>query len=731
MTLSRCIAIAAASAAIVAALLVGGAGSARADERLANAGFEDGPVGGAPRGWYVPPAVRESGYAVRVTSDRPASGERCVEISLVGTASRNGFGNVLQSVEPAPLRGRRFRLTSRLRASGGGRAQMWLRVDRPNGAMGFFDNMGTRPVRTDAWTEAQIVGTIDADAEAITLGAILIGPGTAWADDFRLEVGDALDEPTARADGPDLFAAGGFDGGGSGWTAAAGAGAPDGGGEEPGGWTGGGGLHVSGPHDPRGGAAVCSAAVAAPPNDSALKISGWIRGQNLAAAASLGAMACLSDGTVLACATTRTSKTLRGDFEWTYVETVMPAVPRIERLEVFLLVEGGGDAWFDDVRVRSTTSAVAETPAPRARPPAPRPGLVLVRGEFDLVAGKPWNEPRVLIPLPLSYREQAPLTYELRTRPADALVRASIREDRPGNFVVEATFRPMDRDEPVRVSWRSLVLCGERSFADVPTNAPIPAAWAEEALPWLRSTWCVEAAHPRFVALGRELRADTDDVLEIVRRVKTRAAEVYANADGHVENLTAVEALDKGGSCTSCANLVAALLRASGVPARILSGYPLWSGPLQTHYIVEAFVPGYGWYPIESTMCRSPWQPYQQVEVSIVPPEYEEEKAARRRMSAAGGVPYLSLTEIEGESGWTKGEIEGAEFCDHVAELARELPAHGFAPDWELALDAARATWKAWLSGAQLDASRRLATPLQPDDITATSAAELARVLAR
>lgn len=679
----------------------------------------------------MPPSVRESGYDVRVTTEQPASGARCVEILLKRKPGRDGFGTILQSVEAAPLRGRHFRLTSKLRVIGGGRAQMWIRADRPHRVMGFFDNMDGRPVRAAEWTAAEISGVIDADAEAVTLGAMLIGDGTAWVDDFHFEVIESPAAGTAAEDGPNLLAGGDFEAGTAGWKPAEGTRAADWVWDKSAGRNGGGALCVHDHAATTGGAAVCSAWVEYVPKETALKISGWIRGKGLDAPASLGAQACLADGsTVLACATTRPSNALLHDFDWTYVETVLPATPRMERLAVFVCVEGRGDAWFDDLRVQATKSVpTTENEAARAPPPPPVPGLVLARGEFELCAGKPWSEPQVLIPLPLSYREQVPLTYELRTQPSGALARTRIYEDRPGNFVLEATFHAMKTDQTTLVSWESVVLCGERSFSDVPSKASIPPAWPEEAAPWLRSTWCVQSAHPRFVALAKELRRDTDDVMEIIRRIETRAAEIYSNAKGDVVDLTAVEALDKQGSCTSCANLVAALLRASGVPARVLSGYPLWSGPLQTHYIVEAFVPGYGWYPIESTMCRSPWQPYQQVEVSIVAPEHEDR--AQRRLCAAGGVPYLSLDEIEGESGWTAGTIEGDEDCDHLAQLARALPTDGVAADWKRALDAARARWGRWLADAKLDATGRLATPLQHDAITSVTAADLALLLSK
>ena len=68
---------------------------------------------------------------------------------------------------------------------------------------------------------------------------------------------------------------------------------------------------------------------------------------------------------------------------------------------------------------------------------------------------------------------------------------------------------------------------------------------------------------------------------------------------------------------------------------------------MQTNYIVEAYVPEYGWYPIESTMGRSPWPNFQQALVAIVPSRYEDQAKAGARV----GVPYLSLTELPAMTG--------------------------------------------------------------------------------
>jgi C-terminal processing protease CtpA/Prc len=99
------------------------------------------------------------------------------------------FAAVGQSVAADAYRGRRVRLRAKVRADAGAAAQLWLRIDRPNGN-GFFDNMDARPIRSTTWTDAEIVGTVDADAVSVVAGALVSSNG-AWYDDVTLEVEDA------------------------------------------------------------------------------------------------------------------------------------------------------------------------------------------------------------------------------------------------------------------------------------------------------------------------------------------------------------------------------------------------------------------------------------------------------------------------------------------------------------------------------------------------------------
>jgi hypothetical protein len=283
--------------------------------------------------------------------------------------------------------------------------------------------------------------------------------------------------------------------------------------------------------------------------------------------------------------------------------------------------------------------------------------------------------------------------------------------------------------DKVDIKFRSLVLVGPSSFSDVPARVPIPDQWPEECQPWLKSTWCVDAQHDDIRALSKEIRADADDandVMTLIAAVQKRAGTVFAHAQGQAWDLTAVAALTGRGSCTSCANLVAALLRGCNIPARVVAGYPSWTGPLQTHYLVEAWVPQFGWYPIEATMLKSPWPNEYQVNVAIVPPQYESKERAGVRTQIAAGVPFLSLTEMpDAPSGViVRGTLGPRRNCDHQCKMIRQFPTGD--GQWASALDAARSRWRKWLaSEPRSTEGGQLVLGPKPDAIDATSPSEL------
>lgn len=157
---------------------------AGAQSGISNAGFESGSVGKPPPDWFVHPMVTSAGYVVETSNEGPKEGKQCVFIAL-GARKGEGFGNMFQTIDATPYRGKRVRFRAAVkydRANEFGRAQLWFRVDRAGGGQGFFNNMGDRPITSPTWAFYEIVGDVASDAETLNVGMMLVGGGRAWID---------------------------------------------------------------------------------------------------------------------------------------------------------------------------------------------------------------------------------------------------------------------------------------------------------------------------------------------------------------------------------------------------------------------------------------------------------------------------------------------------------------------------------------------------------------------
>ena len=122
---------------------------------------------------------------------------KSIRLNRKNTFANSSFsiGNLLNSIDAAPLRGKQIKLKAAVKTSGC-QGQMWLRVDRPGGKLGFFDNMDSRPIQSEQWNYYEISGTVDTDATNIFYGCFLKGAGHLWLDDFQLWVKEDNDKDT-------------------------------------------------------------------------------------------------------------------------------------------------------------------------------------------------------------------------------------------------------------------------------------------------------------------------------------------------------------------------------------------------------------------------------------------------------------------------------------------------------------------------------------------------------
>jgi C-terminal processing protease CtpA/Prc len=103
----------------------------------------------------------------------------------------NGAGILTQGIDARPFRGKKIKLKAAVKTEVkgvGNQAQLWMRVDRDGGMMGFFDNMSDRPILAREWKEYEIEGPIADDAVSVFFGSILSGNGRVWIDEFQIYI---------------------------------------------------------------------------------------------------------------------------------------------------------------------------------------------------------------------------------------------------------------------------------------------------------------------------------------------------------------------------------------------------------------------------------------------------------------------------------------------------------------------------------------------------------------
>jgi hypothetical protein len=190
----------------------------RAKTRLAgwsgprNLKFEDGAAGKAPPGWFVPSLPKDADYLAELRRDQCRSRSGCAVI-LVPANLPNATGNLMQSFSAAAYAGKTVRLRAWLRLealffsqalgmrlpSTEDRGQLWLTVERTNHRRGFSANTEDHPVRSASWTETEIIGEVDRDAEFINFGIQSIGGGRVWVDDVSFDVIPGAESKPTRA----------------------------------------------------------------------------------------------------------------------------------------------------------------------------------------------------------------------------------------------------------------------------------------------------------------------------------------------------------------------------------------------------------------------------------------------------------------------------------------------------------------------------------------------------
>ena len=170
-----------------------------------NLGFEQaGETPTKPKAWTVSGdgfATDAEGYQVGIDEEEAKSGKRSLRMKSTGEGS---FGNAYLSLPGIAAAGKHVKISGWIKTkdvAAKGYAGLWCRIDGPGGVMLAHDNMALRidargkvtpndrGVRgTTDWKLYSVQHDVPTSAKVIVFGALLTGEGTAWWDDFAVEI---------------------------------------------------------------------------------------------------------------------------------------------------------------------------------------------------------------------------------------------------------------------------------------------------------------------------------------------------------------------------------------------------------------------------------------------------------------------------------------------------------------------------------------------------------------
>jgi len=207
-------------------------------------------------------------------------------------------------------------------------------------------------------------------------------------------------------------------------------------------------------------------------------------------------------------------------------------------------------------------------------------------------------------------------TYQQTIRDLELVFSAEPQEkqktiDKRGNELVTATWTTVPNAVDVSLSFNA---SSNTKLETISTAAPFPLAKVDENLKYyLNATEQVQANHPKIRELASRLTKDAKTEFDAVQQIISWVVD-------HVHYVTppvqydAIYSLESGkGNCQNYSHLSAALLRAAGIPVRIVNGVTLnqpydiaWDKGVLTfkmgqgrHSWIEVWFPGLDWIPFD------------------------------------------------------------------------------------------------------------------------------------
>jgi len=223
---------------------------------------------------------------------------------------------------------------------------------------------------------------------------------------------------------------------------------------------------------------------------------------------------------------------------------------------------------------------------------------------------------QVYFHVPIPFHEQAPVLLQVT---CPQLIDYRIVHEDPPNLLVAARLANADS---AALDWTAWVIVKQNTYTDLPDYVPIPTPGElpDSVRQWLDTTDCCQLSAPIVQLTADSLRDTTTNLMKLAHDVCSFCHDIPGRLPHEPYAFDAEYSLKWGNSCTGHAHAAAALLRANGIPARTLLNMPDFASNYDMHWIIDYYVPGYGWVRMESTTGVNPMQPQDELVVRTCNP---------------------------------------------------------------------------------------------------------------
>jgi len=283
---------------------------------------------------------------------------------------------------------------------------------------------------------------------------------------------------------------------------------------------------------------------------------------------------------------------------------------------------------------------------------------------LDMIAHEDVSSFNVSYAVPIIDENQQPIYIDIKNDNSNKIKKCLIKNDiyYPNKLIV-FTLKDCKKNEKIRLHFEYIVLVLNENYEKIPNRLYLNKKKIPDKYKiWLKSTESVQSNNILIKFFSQLVKGFSNNVIKIINRIiiytpvhlyflqllrliletNPLLRRIFLPKKYYTGLMDAISYLFFGGLCAAQTNFSTALLRAQGIPTRILivsmfgrvffTGEKTWLD--SHHYMMEIFLPEYGW--IKLTPGKFPHEPKNYVILRILHPQ--DENTAGNGLSYYGGM---------------------------------------------------------------------------------------------